>query len=82
MAMQDPNSANYYEIITMNAQKGETYAIKFKNDPTVYVGIPVLYHGFTSGDEEDVFSLKVLEPKERQGILRKSIRDIELLEVP
>jgi len=81
MAMQDPKSGSYYEIISMNAQKGETYAIKFKNDPVVYTGIPVLYHGFTS-EGEDTFSLKILEPKERQGIIRRSIQDIELLQEP
>lgn len=67
------------EIVTENAQKGELYRLQFKNDPITYVGLPVALSGVTSSYDES-FEFKVLEPADRRGLHRRSVREVEWLE--
>lgn len=78
MENQNQRIQEYYEILSRNALKGETYAIKFRNEPVVYVGIPVLRANLST-ENDTTFSLKVVSPKEKQGVYHKSIEDIEFL---
>jgi hypothetical protein len=63
-----------YQMIALNAQKGDPYSVKFKDDPIPYVGVPVLD---MTAAEKDRFSFKILEPQDCKGMVEKSIEDIE-----
>ncbi len=78
MQKNDSKFKDYYEILSRNSLRGETYLIKLKNDPNVYVGIPVLRSNLSS-ENDDSFTLNVLQPSEKKGMYQKSISDIELL---
>jgi hypothetical protein len=73
---EDTETKKFYEMIAQNVQKGDPYSIKLKDDPNLYIGVPVLD---LTAAEDDYFSFKVLEPKEKKGIMRKAIGDIESL---
>ena len=75
MASTEQTPRNFYHIIAQNVQKGDTYAIKFKNDPVVYVGLPVL--DFTGEDNQ--FSFQIMEPADKKGIVSRPIDSIELM---
>ncbi|MFO7615404.1 MAG: hypothetical protein R6W71_12280 [Bacteroidales bacterium] len=78
MANTEPKS-RYYEILAQNAQKGEIYILKLKDDPVMYLTIPMIHPSRDdSGDE--FFTYKVLKPDYSQGIYRGFLMDIELLE--
>ena len=56
-----------YETLVMNAQKGISYFVKLKNNPTIYRAIPMIDRGFdTKGDHQ--FLMKVLLPEKHQGV--------------
>lgn len=38
----EQTTKGFYETLALNVQKGDTLVIRFKNDPTVYVGVPML----------------------------------------
>ncbi|MFZ0389351.1 MAG: hypothetical protein WAN36_02745 [Calditrichia bacterium] len=79
MGKQSDKTKEYYTILTQNALKGETYLIKFRNESIIYSGIPVLRSNLNT-ENEDNFSFRVTEPREKAGVYTKSIKDIELLE--
>ena len=68
---------SYYETIAQNVQRGDPYIIKFKGDPVVYQGIPVL--DFTAG-KDGVFTFRVAEPEDRRGVQLRDVQDIEQME--
>lgn len=68
-----------YETLVMNAQKGISYFVKLKNDPTIYRAIPMIDRGFdTSGDHQ--FLMKVLLPEKDKGVYLHMVDDIEMLD--
>lgn len=69
--------ALYYEKLAMNAQKGETFFIKFNHDPVIYRAIPLIHDGFDHGKDQK-FLMKVLEPESHKGLFFKQIKDIEM----
>jgi hypothetical protein len=77
--MNGNSEKKYFEILTQNAQIGESYFIKLRHDPNIYLGIPIIHSNFNSDDDNN-FTLKVLEPKEKEGIFERTISDIEFLE--
>jgi len=70
---QTPQS--FYHVIAHNVQKGATYAIKFKNDPVVYTGVPAL----DMAGDDNRFSFQILEPKDKQAVVNRDINAIELM---
>ena len=68
---------SYYETIAQNVQRGDPYIIKFKGDPVVYQGIPVL--DFTAGTD-GVFSFRVAEPEDKKGVHQRDVQEIEHME--
>ncbi len=64
-----------FETISMNRQSGNTFTVKMKNNPSVYIGIPVI-----SEEDPKKFSLSVMKPKEAKGVFEGYIDDIEFLE--
>ena len=70
---QTPQS--FYHVIAHNVQKGDAYAIKFKNDPVVYVGVPVL----DLTGEDNQFTFQIMEPEDKKGIVVRAIDSIELM---
>lgn len=79
MSDQETRRRRIRETLTLNAQKGAPYVIRFRDDPVDYVGIPVLHSELDSSDD-DVFSFRVSSPPEKAGMLRRSIDDIESIE--
>lgn len=78
MTNEDQNQRRHFEILSQNTLKGETYFIKFKDDPTTYKGIPMLRANITFG-EDSIFTFNILEPSSKKGVSHKSISDIEFL---
>lgn len=74
-----PPTAEYARILAQNAYKGDTFVVKLKDDPTYYVGIPMVRSSL-SRDQDETFTLKILEPREKSGMIERSIRDLELLQ--
>jgi hypothetical protein len=69
---------DYYETLVQNAQKGETFSIKFWNDPEIYTGIPFVRDlSKTAGNTN--FMFKVLSPEKHKGVFEKSLGEIEIL---
>ncbi|HFE62838.1 MAG TPA: hypothetical protein ENK14_00285 [Caldithrix sp.] len=76
------SNAEYQKFVKMlrdNAMKGDSFYVKFKDDATVYLGIPVLRSNFSQSNENS-FSFNVMKPKEKAGIRQKLISDIEYLQ--
>jgi hypothetical protein len=69
----------YTDILSQNSLKGNTYYIKFKNDPTFYLGIPMLRSSF-SRHTDNVFTVNIFEPAEKSGISQRLVNEIEFLE--
>lgn len=53
--------------------------IKLKNNPVVFRAIPLVHYSMETG-EDTMFTMKVIEPSEHQGVYKESIDNIELLE--
>lgn len=70
---------DYFEKLVQNVQKGEMYSVKLKNDPLVYLAIPMI-PGRYQNDEPARFVLKVVAPESNKGVFEHSIEDIEWLE--
>lgn len=70
---------DYYQEITINTQKGEAYRIRFADDDTQYIGIPIRPPQSVAKSEED-FQLRVLEPEDKRGVLDSQISQIEFME--
>lgn len=68
----------FYEILVNNHEKGETYSIKFRDNPQIYTGIPMIprFHG----DDEEKVVIKILTPEKSKGVIEGSVDDIEVLE--
>jgi hypothetical protein len=73
--MEENQTFEFYEKLALNRQIGEPYKIKFKNDDTIYIGIPVL-----EGTDDTKFSFKVSDPEDKQGMRKDNIKDIECME--
>ena len=69
----------YFDVISQNSLKGESYYIKFKEDANIYLGIPILRTGFSQSDDGS-FSFNILEPREKSGYSQKLIQDIQFFE--
>ncbi|HZH74288.1 MAG TPA: hypothetical protein VFD91_17460 [Mariniphaga sp.] len=68
----------YYEILVQNVQKGELYTIKLKDDPQIYVSIPMIPGRFQ--DSYPIkFLMNVVAPEEKKGVHEYSLEDIEYL---
>ena len=65
------------ETIAMNAHRGDSYLILFKDDPCRYVGIPLLDR---MEEADGTFTFKVLEPEDKKGMYKKALRDIVEME--
>ncbi len=76
--MENADHQKYYEILVNNHEKGETYSIKFRDNPQVYTGIPMIPRVPTKNENKFIF--KILSPEKYKGIQEKSIKDIENLE--
>lgn len=74
-----PQTKNFVDILSQNSLKGNTYYIKFKHDPTFYLGIPMLRANFNSS-ADNVFTLNIFEPAEKSGVSKRRVQDIEFLE--
>lgn len=79
MTQSNAEYRKHVKILRDNALKGDSFYIKFKNDDTVYLGIPVLRSNFSQSDE-DSFSFNVMKPGDKAGIHQKLISDIEYLQ--
>lgn len=64
----------FQETIAMNKFKGDPYQIKFKNNPIVFVGIPV------PAGEEGKFTFQIQAPQDRKGMVEALVEDIEDME--
>ena len=78
MENNEHTKQEFYEILVNNHEKGETYSIKFRDNPQIYTGIPILPR-FQGNDEEKVV-IKILTPENRKGVIEGSINDLEVLE--
>ena len=67
------------EILTLNAQKGSPFLVRFKNDPVDYVGMPIL-HSELGSENDHVFSFRISSPPEKKGIQRREVAEIESIE--
>jgi len=66
-----------HQLITMNRQSGNTYTVKMKDIPSVFVGIPVP----SSGDPEKfIMDVTNKETEEENRIIEANIADIESME--
>ncbi|MEJ2535711.1 MAG: hypothetical protein P8048_01405 [Calditrichia bacterium] len=74
----DHHSKSDHKEMVQKFYRSETYFIKFKDDPTLYIGI----FGYRKSNsiEEDAFLLKILEPHHNKAITNKQISDIVFLE--
>jgi len=77
--MKDTPHEKARENILQNAQKGEIYRLKFEGDATMYTGMPIALPGIT-GEDDEVFEFRILEPEEKAGVQRRSIHEIAWLE--
>jgi len=69
----------YYEILVQNVQKGELYTIKLKDDPQIYISIPMI-PGRYQNSHPIKFLMNVVVPEEKQGEHEYSLDDIEYIE--
>jgi protein-tyrosine phosphatase len=72
----EQTTKGFYETLALNVQKGDTFVIRFKNDPTVYVGVPML--DLTAPDER--FAFQILEPAAKKGLVSRTIDSIDLMD--
>jgi hypothetical protein len=70
----------YYDILIKNVQKMEFYSIKFKNDSRIYTAVPMISYKFQN-DDSNRFSLRIIHPKEYEGLYERSLDEIEFLEL-
>jgi hypothetical protein len=68
---------DYYQIISLNTQKGDVYEIKFNDDDIIYQGIPSLCAGCSPHEEE--FTFKIVRPAGKKEVLEKTTADIEYM---
>jgi hypothetical protein len=78
MENQKKTINEYYEILTLNAQKGETYILKLKNDSVVYLTIPMIHPTSDTG-VGGYFTFKVIKPDLFKGMYRGSLSEIDIL---
>ena len=69
----------YYEELVQNVQKGEIYSVKIKDDPQVYSAIPMIPYHLQGGDHNK-FVLKIIHPKQYEGVHEQLLENIEKLE--
>jgi hypothetical protein len=76
-AMTSELREQIHQLITMNRQSGNTYTVKMKDIPSVFVGIPVP----SSGDPEKfIMDVTNKETEEENRIIEANIADIESME--
>ena len=71
----EQTAKGFYDVLANNVHKGDTFAIRFKNDPVVYVGVPVL--DLTAPD--DRFTFQILEPADKKALVSRPIDSIDLM---
>lgn len=71
--------ADHFETLVQNAQKGEFFLVKLKDNPVVYTAIPLIHYSMDTGDDT-MFVMKVTEPSEHQGVYQESVENIEFME--
>lgn len=79
MSDKEQKKQEYYEALVQNAEKGERYLLKLKDNPGLFITIPLIRPGFEGGGE-NMFTFKVIEPKEMEGMYKRPLDDIEILE--
>jgi hypothetical protein len=67
----------YYEVLVNNHEKGETYTIKFKDNPVIYTGIPMMPR---FNDDDNRFMFKIVSPPKYKGVKEMQITEIERLD--
>jgi len=72
------NYEKYYELFCGNSHRGAAYTIKFKNDDSEYVGIPMAGPSVMTGDES-LFHFEILEPESKRGARKKLYRMIDYI---
>jgi hypothetical protein len=74
-------SKDYYQLFSTNAYKGESYVIKFKNNPTIFTGIPIIREGVAGSS--NTFQFKITGPGQVKGVFQKQLDDIDYVkEIP
>jgi hypothetical protein len=71
----EQTAKGFYDALATNIHKGDTFAIMFKGDPIVYVGVPVL--DLTAPD--DRFTFQILEPADKKALVSRPIDSIDLM---
>ena len=77
MENNDEKIKEYYEILVNNHEKGETYSIKFRDNPQVFTGIPMIPR---FQDDYSKFVFKIASPEKYKGIKEMDVSEIEKLE--
>ena len=72
--MTTNNTTEIDQIITMNRQSGETYALKMKKSSSMLVGIPI-----PSNSDPEKFAINIKTIK-GTSIVERYIADIETIE--
>ncbi|MFP4309420.1 MAG: hypothetical protein ACLFRG_13465 [Desulfococcaceae bacterium] len=75
--MSEETTRDYFEAITLNGKKGEPFVIKLKENPTVFVGVPI-----PDREDDEQFHLTVMEPPDCKGVVEARIDDIEFMKRP
>ena len=66
-----------HQRITMNRQSGNTYTVKMKDIPSVFVGIPV---PSSSDPQKFIMDVTNKETEDENRIIEANIADIESME--
>ena len=75
--IKDPE--RIYEELMQNAQKGEFYLVKLKDEPVAFLAIPYIDHNLGEGNQTLV-SMKIIEPEATQGLIRNPLKSIEFIQ--
>lgn len=74
------NFDKYYNPFLENGINGNKYKFKFKNDDKIYTGIPSAGSFVSTIDDNERFTLNIIEPEDSKGIYKIPYREIELAE--
>jgi hypothetical protein len=77
MEERDDKMQEYYEALVNNHEKGETYTVKFKGNPVIFKGIPMMPR---FNDDDNKFIFKIVSPPKYKGVKEMMITEIEQLE--
>lgn len=66
---------DYYQLFSANAYKGESYIIKFKNNPIIFTGIPIIREGVAGSS--NTFQFRITGPGQTKGVFQKQLNEID-----